>query len=153
MTPDPNVSFDAAASLWLWQTGNLCFIILAVEVLLFVGFYGTQFPWWKYPLGVGMMLVALAILAQATNSFIGVYVDPQSAFFWQLPPSPAEWRPLSRFLTQLFTVLAVSNVLRILWERRFHPERGPLAGIPDGPFKPRRTDTGPVSTTDPVVEQ
>lgn len=79
----------------LWGISNGLVFYAAIAILLFFGFYGLFFKWWKRPAGISVFIDRAALVGVISLIFIGIFVDPQRGF-WEAPPDVLAWRPWLR---------------------------------------------------------
>jgi len=119
-----------AVNAWLWLSANFISVYAVITLFAFVIFYARFFPWRQYPAGVAQMQLAVALLALSIPSLIAVYIDPQVVPWYIYNENIEPWRPSIRFTGVAYVAYAITNLLHLLWLRKYHPERSPELGVP-----------------------
>jgi hypothetical protein len=111
-----------ALNSWIWVASN---------ILVFAVFVGAALFSIGYPLlfkiqttgGWRMWRAILSIAGFGFLSVLGVFVDPETTPWWQLPPSVIWWRPIVRLLVFGVVAHSFASLCAYLLQRRFAPNR------------------------------
>jgi hypothetical protein len=115
------------AEWWLWVSSNLLSAVALIVLYACILFYVVTLPWWKYELGRGQLYLFIALALIFSQQVIGIYANPPAhTQWWTFDYVHRDtWFVIVRFLGVTGAAIAIANQARILWNRRYHPERNP----------------------------
>lgn len=115
------------AEWWLWVSSNLLSAVALIVLYACILFYVVTLPWWKYELGRGQLYLFIALALVSSVQVVGIYLNPAAGQAWWTFDYKHHdtWFVILRFVGVSGALIAIVNQARILWNRRFHPERNP----------------------------
>ena len=128
-----------------WVVANLTLIYIGVLLLAFTILYPTLFDPSATTGGKIIFRFSLSLSMVVAVIVAGIFIDPRNDLPWYTYSGDTIWwRPTIRLGAYLYVAYTITDLVRFLWKRKFHPEM--IKRTPDKELVKPRHDTAEVPT-------
>ncbi len=128
-----------------WVVANLTLIYIGVLLLVFTILYPTLFDPSATTGGKMIFRFSLSLTMVVAAIVAGIFIDPRHDLPWYTYSGDILWwRPTFRLGAYLYVAYTITDLVRFLWKRKFHPEM--IKRTPDKELVKPRHDTAEVPT-------
>lgn len=129
----------------VWVVANLTLIYIGVLLLAFTILYPALFDPSATTGGKMIFRFSLSLTMVVAVIVVGIFIDPRQDLPWYMYPGDIIWwRPTIRLVAYLYVAYTITDLVRFLWKRKFHPQE--LKRAPDKELVKPRNDTAEVPT-------
>ena len=128
-----------------WVVANLTLIYIGVLLLAFTILYPTLFDPSATTGGKMIFRFSLSLSMVVAVVVVGIIIDPRHDIPWyKYSDDTIWWRQTIRLGAYLYIAYTITDLVRFLWKRKFHPEM--IKRTPDKELVKPRHDTAEVPT-------
>ena len=128
-----------------WVVANLTLIYTCVLLLVFTILYPTLFDPSATTGGKMIFRFSLSLSMVVAVIVAGIFIDPRHDLPWYTYSGDTLWwRPTVLLGAYLYVAYTITDLVRFLWKRKFHPEM--IKRTPDKELVKPRHDTAEVPT-------
>ena len=128
-----------------WVVANLTLIYTCVLLLVFTILYPTLFDPSATTGGKMIFRFSLSLSMVVAVIVAGIFIDPRHDLPWYTYSGDTLWwRPTVRLGAYLYVAYTITDLVRFLWKRKFHPEM--IKRTPDKELVKPRHNTAEVPT-------